>query len=81
MDKKEGALDGQFKVLLGGKSIDDFLSILSSKLNAPWIPASGFPRRINLSGLAEFTLYIDSSFGGPTIQIEIGGLKFKIRLQ
>ncbi|NOT38060.1 MAG: hypothetical protein HOP11_11855 [Saprospiraceae bacterium] len=78
--KNKGALDGQFKVLFGNKSFEEFCSKLAAKLGASWIPPSGFPRTMSIPGIS-FALYIDSSYGAPTIQIDISGVKFKIRLQ
>ncbi|MBK9962032.1 MAG: hypothetical protein IPP06_12120 [Saprospiraceae bacterium] len=77
--KTSGALEGQFKLLLGGKSVDEILKFLSTKLNASWIPASGIPRQLEMSGII-LRLYIDSSYGGPSIHINVDGLFFEIRL-
>ena len=77
--KTVGALEGQFKLMLGGKSVDEFVKFLSTKLNASWIPASGIPRQLEVSGII-LRLYIDKTYGGPSIHINVGGLFFKIRL-
>ena len=78
--KKGSSNIGQFAVSLGGKSVDEILELLANKLGKYWIQ-NGNVKILDFNGVI-LTSYIDGSFNGPAIQIQLpGGVKFKIRLQ
>ncbi|NOT38066.1 MAG: hypothetical protein HOP11_11890 [Saprospiraceae bacterium] len=68
----------QFKVLLGNKSMDDFLEALAKNLNSTWVPVSDKIKTITSGGIT-ITFNKLSNSGYPTLDIFINGLHFKIR--
>ena len=80
MEKKGNSNIGKFAVFLGGKSVDDFLELLTTKLGKNWAQ-NGNVKILDFNGII-LTSYIDSSFNGPAIQIKLpSGFLCKISLQ
>lgn len=70
----------QFKVLLGNKSVDEFLSNLATKLSSSWVPITDKIKTLTSGGIT-ITYNSLSNSGFPTLDKIINGLHFKIRFQ
>jgi hypothetical protein len=71
----------QFKITLGSRSVEEFLTTLASRLGNVWQDFS-WGKSLEISPNFKLSFYpISTSNSGPTIQIELNGVFFKIRLQ
>jgi hypothetical protein len=71
----------QFKITLGNRTVQEFLTTLEGHLGVLWQNTT-WGKYLEISPTFKLSFYpVDGSFGSPAIQIELNGVKFKIRLQ
>lgn len=71
----------QLAISLAGRSVDNFLYTISQYIGGSWQNTS-WGKLLQLSPNVKLSFYpISTSNTGPTIDIQIDGLSFKIRLQ
>jgi hypothetical protein len=71
----------QFKITLGNKSVQEFLTTLEGHLGILW-QNTRWGKYLEITPSLKLSFYpVDGSFGSPAIQIELNSVKFKIRLQ